>query len=101
MSEPVQFHESEFVNILKKALDAYHELTEGQEGYEPIEGTGEDLTLMLKLNRTKNGGVRLSFMSVRDFLSTVSPGQLMRPDALDDFDKPTIPHVDVTMEPEN
>ena len=101
MQGDVQFHTSEFVNILKEAVDGFHELTKDREGYEPVEGTGDDLQLIMTLNRTKDGGVRLRFMSVRDWLTTISPGQLMGPQHLEDFSNPTLPHTSVTMNPES
>ncbi len=88
---------SDFVEILSRLLDSYHEVISQQEGYAPVNEQGDDLQVMLLLNRTGEGDVELTLMSVKDHSSLTSPNDLLGPKHLEDFNKPTIPFSSVVL----
>ena len=96
-SNMVEIDRSDFLGTLKALLDGYHEVIEGMDGYNPVEGSGDDLQVLMFLNRTSRGGVRISLMSSRDFISTMHPSQMLGPEDLANFDKPTIATASVEM----
>ena len=80
---------------LNRLVDAWHEAAAQLEGYRDTTDDGDGISLMLFINRTSDGNIRLSTMSSRDWISTIRP---TRPDATDP-DVPSIPHASITVIP--
>ena len=82
---------------LKQLVDGWHSAASEIEGYEDTTDTGDGVRLMLFMNRTKEGDLRLSVLSVKDFLSTVSPAHLLQAKDVEKADQPIIPFAGITI----
>ncbi len=82
---------------LKSVVDAWHDAASQLEGYQDTTIDGDGIQLMLFVNRTKEGDVRLSVLSAKDWFSTHTPSNLMQPGDLETFDVPSIPQASITI----
>ena len=63
-------------NELKRLVDGWHESAKQINGYRDTVESGDGVQLLLFVNRTRGGDMRLSVMSARDYISTVRPQDL-------------------------
>ena len=85
---------------LKSLVDAWHDAASQMEGYQDTTTEGDGIQLMLFVNRTKEGDVRLSVLSAKDWFSTHTPSELMQPADLEKLDVPSIPQASITIRDE-
>ena len=82
---------------LKELVDSWHKAASQLDGYNDTQPDGDGVQLMLRIQRTKEGGLRLQAMAEKDWLAThliYTPGVLRK--FMEDYetgslDKPSIP----------
>ena len=80
---------------LAQVVDNWHDVASETEGYKDVTDTGDGVRLLLFVNRTKEGDLRLSVQSVKDFLSTVSAAHLLQPEDVEKAYEPIIPNSEI------
>ena len=76
---------------LKTLVDSWHEAASAIPDYKHTTEDGDGVQLLLLARRTKEGGVSLTAMSMADYLSTVSPGELLGVAGMLTAEFPSIP----------
>ena len=84
-------------DTLRKLVDGWHDAAKEIPGYPDTTIDGDGPTLLLMLNRTKEGDLRLEVIAARDWISTISPSELLKPEDVKAANKPTIPTASVTI----
>ena len=83
---------------LKDLVDGWHQSASQIEGYADTTPDGDGVTLMLFVNRTKEGDLKLQVLSARDWISTLSPSQFLQPEDIEKVDEASIPTATITIE---
>ena len=82
---------------LKQLVDSWHETAGQIPEYQDTTADGAGIRLLLFANRTKEGDVVLQVMAVRDWISTISPTQLLQLKDIATSHEPSIPFASLTI----
>ncbi len=69
--------------VLEHLATQWYENAKDFDGYEATTPEGDSLRLLLTLQRMNNGDLSLTTMAVKDFIRTIPPSELMRPEDLE------------------
>ena len=70
--------EDALYETFKGLVDAWHNAASRLEGYDAVAESGDSIGLLLLLNRMKNGDIRLSAISLRDVIGSITLDDLYR-----------------------
>jgi hypothetical protein len=82
---------------LKTIVDMWHETASQKEGYQDKTLDGDGIPLLLFVNRTRDGDLRLSVWSARDWFSVHAPSDLLQAKDMDNLNEPSIPVARLTI----
>ena len=88
---------------LETLVDGWCDAAASLDGYSDKTTTGDSPRLVLTLHRKSTGDLCLEVMSVKDFMRTISPTDLMRLEDLEEVQgiaTTTFPYARVTISPE-
>ena len=86
-------------DALKKLVDQWHDAAKTLPGYQDTTINNEDgVQLLLMVNRSKDGDLVLQVMATKDWLSTISPRDLLQASDIETADEPTIPVASLTIQ---
>ena len=84
-------------NDLRQLVDAWHEAASQIPDYQDTTDDGEGIQLFLQIHRSKEGDVVLGVIAARDWVSTISPAQLLQAKDIATANEPTIPFASLTI----
>ena len=87
---------SDIYQTLGELVHQWHEAVEST-GRDAVTTAGEGPQLILLLNRTRDGDLKLAVMSLKDLVGTLHHTDLLQPGT--DLDEPVIPYASVLVPP--
>ena len=82
---------------LENLVDLWHEAASAIPDYQHTTPDGDGIRLILLANRSKDGDLVLTAVSVKDFIATISPSDLRQPVDVLLGDYLTAPHSRITV----